>query len=56
MSRKSAVRQKTEEEILAEYAEEQREKRKALIKRIGVIILCVFLVFAFCMPAITLLV
>ena len=56
MSRKSAVRQKTEEEILAEFAEEQRKKRLMVLKRIGVILLCVFLVIAFCLPAITVLI
>ena len=55
MSKRSAVKQKTEDEILAEFAAEQRSKRMALVKRVLVIILCVFLVIAFCMPAVGLL-
>ena len=56
MSKKSAVRQKTEDEILAEFAAEQRKKRLDMLKRVGVIILCIFLVIAFCLPAITVLI
>lgn len=55
MSKKSAVRVKTEEEILDEFIAEERQKRKDLVKRVLVIILCVFLIIAFCMPAVTLL-
>ena len=55
MSKKSARRVKTEDEVLAEFMEDQKQKRKATIKRVLVIILCVFLVFAFCFPAVGLL-
>ena len=52
MSKKSAKRVKSEEELLAEFVEEQKQKRKDLIKRVLVIILCIALVIAFCFPAI----
>lgn len=55
MSRKSAQRVKTEDELLEEFMAEQKQKRKDMVKRVLVILLCIFLVFAFCMPAVSLL-
>jgi len=55
MAKKSANNQKSEAEQIAEFAAQQRQKRIDMVKRVGVIILCVFLVIAFCMPAVGLL-
>ena len=51
MSSKSEYKPVSEEEELERYMEEQRKARRELIKRVLVIILCVFLIIAFCFPA-----
>ena len=47
--------QKLEQEQALAYRQEQIEKRNRIIKTIGIAILSILLIFAFCFPAITML-
>ena len=40
------------EELFEEYLDAKNEHRKKFWKRLGIIIVCLALVFAFCLPAI----
>ena len=41
------------EEKFEEYLEYKKQRRNSFLKRLGIIIVCVALVFAFCLPAIS---
>lgn len=48
-------RAQREEQELEEFVAAQKEKRKTMIKSAVAIVLCVGLIFAFCLPSISML-
>ncbi len=48
-------RAEQEEREIEEFVEQQRQKRRTMAKSIVAIVLCVGLIFAFCLPSISML-
>ncbi|MCD8199819.1 MAG: hypothetical protein LUD25_02525 [Coriobacteriaceae bacterium] len=53
MAQKKTSKQRQEDADLEAYLEAQRVRRTSILKRVGIIILCLALVVAFCIPAIS---
>ena len=43
--------QEDEDRELKEFMKQQEKERNGLLKKIGIIVVCVLLVFAFCLPS-----
>ncbi len=53
MAQKKTSKQRQEDADLEAYLAAQRVRRNSILKRVGIIILCLALVVAFCIPAIS---
>ena len=53
MAQKDKIKAQASDVELEEFVLSRKEARKQFLKRIGIVVICVILIFAFCFPAVT---
>ncbi len=53
MAQKDKIKAQASDVELEEFVLSRKEARKQFLKRVGIVVICVILIFAFCFPAVT---
>lgn len=53
MAQKDKIKAQASDVELEEFVLSRKEARKQFLKRVGIVVICVVLIFAFCFPAVT---